>query len=61
MEKILNKLADLLKVKSIVTLICMIVFATLSVNGALEAKDVMIVITAVTTYLYNKDTTEKIK
>lgn len=58
-EKFIAKLTDLLKVKSIVTIICMLVFAYLSITKSLESKDVMIVITAVTTYLYNKNTTDK--
>ena len=50
------RLADLLKVKSIVTLIATGTFAYLAISGKMDVKDAVVLITMVFTYLFNKDT-----
>ena len=59
MDKILFRLSELLKVKSIVTIVCIVVFAYMAVTEKISETEAMIVITAATTYLYNKDTIDK--
>lgn len=50
----MKNLLELLKVKSLITLIVFIVFAILSLNGTLDQAMVMTVITAVATYYFTK-------
>ena len=50
------RLADLLKVKSLVTLIATGTFAYLAITGKMDVKDAVVLITMVFTYLFNKDT-----
>ena len=47
----LKNLAGLLKVKTIVTLVVIAVFAVLSLNGSIEADNVMIIISMVVSFL----------
>ena len=47
MEKLLNNLADLIKVKTLVTLAVTVVFCTLAVMGKIDTQSVMIVVTMV--------------
>lgn len=47
MEKLLNNLADLIKVKTLVTLAVTVVFCTLAVLGKIDTQSVMIVVTMV--------------
>ena len=54
-----SRIADLLKVKSVVTLIATISFAYLAITGKMDVKDAVVLITMVFTYLFNKDTTDK--
>ena len=54
-----SRLADLLKVKSIVTIVSTLTFAYLAITGKMDVKDVVVLITMVFTYLFNRDITEK--
>lgn len=58
-DKILFRLSELLKIKSIVTLVCMFVFGYLAITNKLQPSEVMVVVTAVITYFFNKDNSEK--
>ena len=49
---------DLLKVKTIITLMSFTVFCYLAIIGKIEAKDFMIVLMAIVTYYFNKDQKE---
>lgn len=49
---------ELLKVKSIVTLVVMFVFTYLALVKVLDPKDVMIIVTAVITYYFAKGKSE---
>ena len=50
---------DLLKIKSIITLLVFGVFAYLSIIGKIEPKDVMFILGMVATYYFNKDLKDK--
>lgn len=50
----LNKIAKLIDVKTIVTFIVFGVFAYLAIKGIIETKDVMIAVIMVATYFFNK-------
>ena len=54
MEKILNKIAALLNVKSLVTLIFTIVFAILAVTGVIVAADFMTAFLVIVTYYFSR-------
>lgn len=47
MEKLMNNLADLIKVKTLVTLAVTVVFCVLAVLGKIDTQSVMIVVTMV--------------
>lgn len=49
---ILEKLANLLKVKTIVTLVVVLVFAVLSLKGHITADNVMIVLSTVISFYF---------
>ena len=52
MNRFLENLANLIKVKTIVTLIVAIVFAVLSLNGTISADNVMIIISMVVSFYF---------
>ena len=52
MKKILESLADLIKVKTIVTLVVITVFAVLALTGAISADNVMIIISMVVSFYF---------
>ena len=52
MNEILKNLANLIKVKTIVTLVVAAVFAVLSLNGTISADNVMIVISMVVSFYF---------
>lgn len=52
MNKFLDNLANLIKVKTIVTLIVAVVFAVLSLNGAISSDNVMIIISMVVSFYF---------
>ena len=48
----LKNLANLIKVKTIVTLVVIFVFAVLSLNGSIEPDNVMIIISMVVSFYF---------
>lgn len=52
MEKFLTNLANLIKVKTIVTLIVASVFAKLSMDGTISADNAMIIISMVVSFYF---------
>lgn len=52
MNKFLDNLANLIKVKTIVTLIIAVVFAVLSLNGTISSDNVMIIISMVVSFYF---------
>ena len=62
MNKLIEKLANLINVKTIVTLVVITVFAVLALTGAISADNVMIIISMVVSFYFGtqheKKTTE---
>ena len=52
MELLKKNLANLVKVKTIVTIIVMVVFSALALRGEIDSKDVIIIVTAVTSFYF---------
>ncbi len=52
MKKIKESIVNLLKVKTIVTLIVILVFAILSINGKISADNVMIIVSMVVSFYF---------
>lgn len=52
MEKFVQNLAALLKVKTIVTLVVIAVFAVLALNGSIAPDNVMIIISMVVSFYF---------
>ena len=52
MDKFLTNLANLIKVKTIVTLVVASVFAKLSMNGTISADNAMIIISMVVSFYF---------
>lgn len=52
MKNFLEKLGDLLKVKTIVTLVVIAVFAVLSLRGDIQPDNVMIIISMVVSFYF---------
>lgn len=52
MKDILKNLASLLKVKTIVTLVVVSVFAVLALNGSIQPDNVMIIISMVVSFYF---------
>jgi len=52
MKTVLTNLADLIKVKTIVTLVVCAVFAVLSLKGVISADNVMIIISMVVSFYF---------
>lgn len=52
MKNFLEKMGDLLKVKTIVTLVVITVFAVLSLRGDIEPDNVMIIISMVVSFYF---------
>ena len=52
MKKILENLANFIKVKSVVTLIVMLVFAVLSLRGDIAPDNVMTIVAAVIAFYF---------
>lgn len=50
--EIRKKIADLIKVKTIVTLVVITIFAVLSIRGDISADNVMIVVTTVIAFYF---------
>ena len=54
MEKIKKALIDLLKVKSIITLLSFIAFFYLSIIGRIDSDNFMMILSMITTYFFTK-------
>ena len=52
MDKLIQNLANLIKVKTIVTLVVTTVFATLALRGLISADNVMIIISMVVSFYF---------
>lgn len=52
MKKLVENLAALLKVKTLVTLVVIIVFAVLALNGSISPDNVMIIISMVVSFYF---------
>ena len=52
MKKLLENLANLIKVKTIVTLIVSVVFAMLAMNGEISSDNVMIITSMVVSFYF---------
>jgi len=52
MKRIMENLANLIKVKTIVTLVVAFVFAVLSLNGTISPDNVMIIISMVVSFYF---------
>lgn len=59
-EKIISQLCELLKVKSIITIIAFIAFFYLAITSKLDTDNFMLVLGMITTYFFNKDQKEDI-
>ena len=59
MNKFLIRLIDLLKVKSIITILTFIVFLYLSINGKIDIDNFMLILGMIATYFFNKENISK--
>lgn len=57
-EKIINALINLLKVKSIITLLSFSAFFYLSISGKINSDNFMLILGMISTYFFNKGKTE---
>lgn len=55
MKEILRNLAALLKVKTIISLVCLAVFAHLATTGSISPENCMVIISMVIAFYFNKD------
>ena len=54
-EKLANSLIDLLKVKSIITILSFLAFFYLSITNRIATSDFMLILSMIGTYFFNKD------
>lgn len=59
MDKFLENIASLIKVKTIVTLVVSAVFAVLSLNGTISPDNVMIIISMVVSFYFGTQQEKK--
>ena len=59
MQAFLQNLAGLIKVKTIVTLVVIAVFAVLALNGSIEPDNVMIIISMVVSFYFGTQAEKK--
>lgn len=59
MDKFINSITNLLKIKNIITLMATFVFVTLALKGTIGTDNVMLVVGMVFTYFFNKDVSDK--
>ena len=52
MKDVLRNFANLIKVKTIVTLVVIVVFAVLALNGSIQPDNVMIIISMVVSFYF---------
>lgn len=58
-EKIIKALVDLLKVKSIITMLSFIAFFYLSVVGKIGTDNFMLILGMIATYFFNRNKSER--
>lgn len=58
-EKLLTKLIELLKVKSIITIISFLTFTYLSISNKVDTEDFMLILGMISTYFFSKDVSAK--
>ncbi len=58
-EKVISQLINLLKVKSIVTLLTFVAFFYLSITEKMGRDNFMLIMGMIATYFFNKDSSEK--
>ena len=61
MKTLLKNMADLIKVKTIVTLIVLIVFASLAMKGEISPDNVMIIVSSVIAFYFGTQHEKKEK
>lgn len=54
-NKVIDRLVELLKVKSLITVITFFTFSYLSLKGKIDTDNFMFVMGLITTYFFNKD------
>lgn len=57
-EKFLMKIIELIKVKSIITIVSFFTFAFLSITGRIDVDSFMLILGMIATYFFNKDRSE---
>ena len=60
-EKLISSIINLLKVKSIITLLTFVAFFYLSISEKIGSDNFMLIIGMIATYFFNKDNFEKLK
>ena len=60
MKDVIKNLADLIKVKTVVTLVVISVFAALAIRGDISADNVMIIVTAVVSFYFGTQHEKKV-
>jgi len=58
-EKVISQLINLLKVKSMVTLLTFVAFFYLSITEKIGRDNFMLIVGMIATYFFNKDSSEK--
>ena len=58
-EKIIKALVDLLKVKSIITLLSFVAFFYLSIIGKIGTDNFMLILGMIATYFFNRNKSER--
>ena len=61
MMKFIDKIANLIDVKTIVTFVIISVFATLAISGKITPEDVMVVTTTIITFFFAKKDSDQTK
>ena len=54
-EKLLTRIIELLKVKSIITILSFLAFTYLSISNKIESDNFMLILGMIATYFFNKE------
>ena len=60
MKQLVNNIANLFKVKTLVTFVVISVFAVLALRGSISADNVMIIVTAVVSFYFGTQHEKKV-
>lgn len=60
MKNIIENLSNLIKVKTIVTLVVMVVFSVLALNGKISSDNVMIITSTIVAFYFGSQSEKKI-